>query len=105
MALQFVTASLAAADVYSSPVSATQGLVLSLSGTFVATITLQRLVDNTSIATPTWVDVINSAGSATTFTAPGAYSITIPDVTGVYRFGVKPAAYTSGTVIGVLAIR
>ncbi|CAB4139770.1 hypothetical protein UFOVP354_24 [uncultured Caudovirales phage] len=105
MALTSITASLAANDVYSAPISATQGLVLSLTGTFVATVTLQRLQDNTTLASPTWVDVINAAGAITTFTTVGAYSITVPNIAGVYRFGIKPSGYTSGTVAGVLAAR
>ena len=105
MALNSITASLAAADVYSASISATQGLILSLTGTFVATVTLQRLQDNTTLTSPTWVDVINAAGAITTFTTVGAYSVEIPNVTGVYRFGIKPSGYTSGTVAGVLAAR
>ena len=105
MALTFITASFAAADVYSPSVAASKGLVLSLTGTFVATVTLQRLQDNTTLASPTWVDVTSQAGVVTAFTTAGAYSVEIPDVAGIYRFGIKPAGYTSGTVAGVLAAK
>jgi len=60
---------------------------LSISGTFVATITVQRSFDKGS----TWRDV-------DTFTAPIETYGVDPEPVVVYRAGVKTGDYTSGTV-------
>jgi len=60
---------------------------LSISGTFVATITVQRSFDQGS----TWRDV-------DTFTAPIETYGTDPEPVVVYRAGVKTGDFTSGTV-------
>lgn len=60
---------------------------LSISGTFVATVTVQRSFD----AGSTWRDV-------DTFTAPIETYGVDPEPVVVYRAGVKTGDYTSGTV-------
>jgi hypothetical protein len=60
---------------------------LSISGTFVATVTVQRSFDQGS----TWRDV-------DTFTAPIETYGTDPEPVVVYRAGVKTGDFTSGTV-------
>ena len=60
---------------------------LSLSGTFVATVTVQRSFDQGS----TWRDV-------DTFTAPIETYGNDPEPVVVYRAGVKTGDFTSGTV-------
>jgi hypothetical protein len=63
----------------------------SLSGTWVATVHLQRSFDDGT----TWVDVES-------FTANEEGIIDEPNVSVLYRFGVKTGNYTSGTVVGRL---
>jgi hypothetical protein len=65
---------------------------LSLSGTWIATVTVQRSFDNGA----TWVDVA-------TFTQNGQYVGNEPEADVLYRIAVKTGEYTSGTVIGRLS--
>lgn len=84
-----VAASIAAQNTFSDPVAITGDFNLSLSGTWVATVHLQRSYPN---APTTWFDV-------------ASYTANIEDrgfepETGVqYRVGVKTGNYTSGTVV------
>lgn len=74
-------------------VSAKKGGVVTLVGTFVATITLQRKgADNT------WRDVTNNSGTVTTFTAAGTYTIAPNEIQAEYRLNCKSGAFTSGSV-------
>jgi hypothetical protein len=83
-----VTASLQEGD-YSDPVahSASEGVVaVSITGTFVATLTLQRSLDGGV----TWGD------DEITYSAPR--EVSIPSTNGaLYRIGIKTGDYTSGT--------
>ena len=94
-AINFRTDSIAAQNTFSRPIALKKGGVLTLSGTFSATVSLQRQgMDGV------WVDVTSNSGTATTFTAGGTYQVSPIDVPALYRWGVKTGNYTSGTVVG-----
>lgn len=65
---------------------------LSLSGTWVATVYLQRSFDGGT----TWMDVDS-------FTSNTEQVGEEPEGEACYRFGVKTGGYTSGTVVGRLS--
>jgi hypothetical protein len=65
---------------------------LSLSGTWVATVFIQRSYDNGN----TWMDVKSYTSNA----EDTGYE---PETGVCYRFGVKTGGYTSGTVVGRLS--
>ena len=67
-------------------------VAVSISGTFVATVTIQRSLDGEA----TWADL------PTTYTAAAEVNV-IPTRGAFYRAGVKTGGFTSGTV--VVAIR
>lgn len=71
-----------------------KGGVALLSGTFVATATLQRRDGAGNIQ-----DVTNNAGAAVTFNAPGTYTIDPAESQAEYRLNVKSGAFTSGTLL------
>jgi hypothetical protein len=80
-------ASITAQNNFSAPVLERQGLIsLSISGTWVATVTLQRSFDGTN-----WFDIDSwTSNIETFFTEPSAEVQT--------RLGVKTGDFTSGTV-------
>lgn len=81
-----VTASLSAENTFTSSIDLVGHFNLSISGTFVATVTVQRSFDNTN-----WFDV-------DTFTSPiETYGFDPSQV--YYRAGIKTGAYTSGTAV------
>lgn len=81
-----VTASLSAENTFTDAIDLVGHFNLSISGTFVATVTVQRSFDNTN-----WFDV-------DTFTAPiETYGFDPSQV--YYRAGIKTGAYTSGTAV------
>ena len=81
-----VTASLSAQNTFTSSLDLVGHFNLSISGTFVATVTVQRSFDNTN-----WFDV-------DTFTSPiETYGFDPSQV--YYRAGIKTGAYTSGTAV------
>ncbi len=79
-----VTKAITAQNTFTDPVQLTGNFNLSISGTFAATVTVQRSNDNS-----TWRDV-------DTFTAPSEEVGYEPEVMW-YRAGVKTGAFTSGT--------
>lgn len=87
-----LTVSISSENLYSEKVHLGGQFNLSLSGTWVGTVTVQRSFDDGV----TWLDVA-------TFSASGEYvgQEIEPDV--VYRMGVKTGEYTSGTIIGRLS--
>lgn len=87
------SASLTAQNTFSDPVFAKKGGRYSLSGTWVATVSLQRKVNGT------WTDVTNSSGTAITHTGNGTFDISPNEVLGEFRVGIKTGNYTSGTVV------
>lgn len=81
-----VTSSLSAENTFTDPLNLVGHFNLSISGTFVATITVQRSFDKTN-----WFDV-------DTFTAPiETYGFDPSQL--YYRAGIKTGAYTSGTAV------
>lgn len=80
------SASIAAQNTFTDAVRLEGYFNLSLSGTWVATVTAQRSIDNS-----TWVDV-------DTFTVNSEEVGFEPELMW-YRVGVKTGAYTSGTVV------
>ena len=81
-----VTASLSAQNTFTDSIDLVGHFNLSISGTFVATVTVQRSFDNTN-----WFDV-------DTFTSPTeTYGFDPSQV--YYRAGIKTGAYTSGTAV------
>jgi hypothetical protein len=76
-----------AQNTFSDGIYTEGGFNLSISGTFVATVTVQRSFD----AGSTWRDV-------DTFTAPVETYGVDPEPVVAYRAGVKTGEFTSGTV-------
>ena len=83
-----VTASLTAENTFTGVVPITGKFNFSISGTFVATIFIQRSFD----AGATWLDV-NS------YTAPIQTSGEEPEKGVLYRAGIKTGGFTSGTAV------
>ncbi len=92
MHLAGVEASLSADNTFSSSVRLRGKFNLSLSGTWTATVTVQRSFDDGTI----WVDVED-------FTENVERVGEEPEVGVLYRFGIKLGNYTSGTVVGRLS--
>jgi len=90
------TGTIAAQNTFSDPITLRKGGILTLTGTWTATVSVQRY----NKATGAWVDVTSNAGTAFTATANGTYSVAPYEVAADYRFGVKTGNYTSGTIIG-----
>lgn len=81
------SASLTAQNTFCTAIDVLGQAVFSVSGTWVATVTLQRSHDNEV----TWMDVQDYTGN---------FEITLEDKVGsMYRVGVKTGNYTSGTVV------
>jgi hypothetical protein len=80
------SASITAQNTFTDPVRLEGYFNLSISGTFAATVTVQRSIDNS-----TWVDV-------DAFTVPTEEYGFEPEFM-YYRVGVKTGEFTSGTVI------
>lgn len=81
-----ISTSISAQNTFSDPANVEGYFNLSISGTFVATVTVQRSTDKS-----TWVDVDS-------FTAPTEQVGFDPEYM-YYRVGVKTGNYTSGTVV------
>ena len=88
-------ASLVAENTFTEPTISVGGqasgqvdIGVSISGTFVATVTVQRSLD----VGATWADL------PTAYTAGAEFNI-IPNDAAQYRVGVKTGDYTSGTVV------
>lgn len=79
------TATITAQNTWTDPIRVAGWFSVSISGTFAATVTVQRSVDGT-----TWRDV-------NTFTAPFEGTGIEPDVM-FYRVGVKTGQFTSGSI-------
>lgn len=82
------TASIAAQNTFTDGLYTVGSFNLSISGTFSATVTVQRSFD----VGVTWADV-------DTFTAPIETAGYDPEVVVLYRAGVKTGDYTSGTAV------
>jgi len=99
MGVAYNTNTITAQNTFSDPIALKTGGLLTLTGTWTATVSVQRLVEGTT----TWVDVTNNSGTAFTATTNGTYNITPVSVPGVYRWGVKTGNFTSGSIVGTLA--
>ena len=82
-----VTASITAQDSWSDGIDIKGSFDLSISGTFSATVTVQRSFDGGS----TWADVDTFTGPTETYGVQPHYA--------VYRVGVATGDYTSGTAV------
>lgn len=96
---QAVTKSLGAADVYSDPIRVTgidnaRVFGITITGTWLATITLQQATDS---AGP-WTGITTYTTNQST-----TYDDGLDNQILYYRIGIKPAAYTSGTATAQLA--
>jgi hypothetical protein len=96
---QTVTASISAENTFTNPirVSGVEGqraFGISISGTFVATLTLQYSVGEPG----NWVDV-----QTYTATTSVSYNDNLDNQVIYYRIGVKTGAYTSGTAVATLS--
>lgn len=80
------SATITAQNTFTTPVQVNGWFNLSLSGTFVATVTAQRSIDNS-----TWMDVDS-------FTTAVEQSGMEPEIIW-YRVGVKTGGYTSGSAV------
>ncbi len=92
MSRKTITKSIDAENIWSNSATLTGYFNLSLSGTWVATVTIQRSFDQGS----TWYDV-------DTWTANTQEYGLEPENGVYYRFGVKTGEHTSGTVVGRLS--
>ena len=87
---RIVTSSITAENQFTDSIKLSGPFDLSISGTFVATITVQRSYDNS-----TWRDV-------DTFTSPSEEYGFQPEIAW-YRAGVKTGNFTSGTAVLLIA--
>lgn len=87
---RIVSASIGAQNTFTDSIKLSGPFDLSISGTFVGTVTVQRSYDNSS-----WKDV-------DTFTSPSEEYGFQPEIAW-YRAGIKTGAYTSGTAVVSLA--
>jgi hypothetical protein len=87
---RIVSASIGAQNTFTDSIKLSGPFDLSISGTFVGTVTVQRSYDNSS-----WKDV-------DTFTSPTEDYGFQPEIAW-YRAGIKTGAYTSGTAVVSLA--
>ena len=85
---QVATASLTAQNTWTDPLYLMGPFNFSLSGTWVATVYIQRSFDDGA----TWLDV----ASYTANIEDTGYE---PEVRALYRAGVKSGGYTSGTIV------
>ncbi len=93
---QNISTSLTGEDQYSDPIRvigagiSQRAFSISTSGTWVATLTLQRSVGDTE----SWVDVTTYSSNTTT-----SYNDALDNQTIYYRLGIKAGNYTSGTAV------
>jgi hypothetical protein len=87
---RIVSASIGAQNTFTDSIKLSGPFDLSISGTFVGTVTVQRSYDNSS-----WKDV-------DTFTSPTEDYGFQPEIAW-YRAGIKTGGYTSGTAVVSLA--
>ena len=87
-----VSASITAQNTFSDTMYVHGGFNFSLSGTWTATVHVQRSYDDGA----TWVDVDSFTGNVELVGEE-------PERDVMYRFGVKTGNYTNGTVVGRLS--
>lgn len=89
--------SLSAENTFGTPVSGVESALLTLSGTWVGTVSIQRQLPD-----GTWADVTDNSGLAATATSNGTYQVNPDGMPGIFRWGFKTGNYTSGTANGTL---
>lgn len=94
---QFSSKTITGENVYSDWIALGVGGVLTLSGTFIANVKVERKDRNGGIT-----QITNNDGTPVTMIAPGTYTINPFGIPAAYRFGVPTGGYTSGTVVGFL---
>lgn len=94
-----ISDSLSAQNTFSKVIDlgSASGAVFTLSGTWTAIVSLQRM--NSAGG---WDDITDNNGELMTFSGDGTYTIYEPTVDNKYRWGIKTGHYTSGTVNGVI---
>lgn len=94
----YVTKSITAENTFSDPAKIVGQASFVLSGTWAATVNLQRSRN----AGSTYDDVTDETGNVLTWTKNVTLVINEPTNNDnvIYRFGVKTGAFTSGTVVG-----
>lgn len=88
MGVAIAERSIAGQNLFTDPVKLTGFFNISLSGTWVATVTVQRSFDDGS----TWFDVETFKANAEEYGFEPEHGV-------IYRVGVKTGHYTSGTVV------
>jgi hypothetical protein len=93
MSITSVTASITAQNTFSDPIGFAPGtdFLISVEGTFSATVTLQKTYDNGTI----WYDQIPDGS----FTGPNERICRSVDDSVKWRIGVKTGNFTSGTML------
>lgn len=88
---------LTAQNTFSAPISLRRGAVVTVTGTWSGTLSLQRY-DKTSAA---YVDVTNNSTSPTavTWTGNGTFTIDPSMFQGLYRVGFKTGNFVSGSAV------
>ena len=89
------TTSITAQNTFSAGITIQGDAIFELTGTWVATVHVQRRSDGTN-----WRDVTDNNAAVLTFTTNGQFTFTEPARNVQYRFGVKTGNFTSGTVAG-----
>lgn len=89
--------SLSAQNTFSPWITLKRGGVITIEGTWSATMTLQRRGADGVI-----VDATNNTPTVVTYTANGTYTIDPNFPAADYRVGIKTMAYTSGTATGII---
>ena len=92
MTVKIATKSITAENQFSDRAVIRGYFNFSLSGTWVATVTVQRSFDDGA----TWLDVKTFVGNTEEYGFE-------PETGVLYMFGVKTGAFTSGTVVGRLS--
>lgn len=94
-----VTASITAQNTFTDGIGVHGESSAYITGTFVATVTLQKTRDQGV----TWEDAYDKNGNVYEWTAPAEFIIKEPSNFIQYRLGVKTGAYTSGTAnVGII---
>lgn len=88
---------LTAQNTFSKVLTLRAGGVLTLEGTWSATVSLYRVGTDGNR-----VPVTNNSGSAITFTANGTYAIAPSATPAQYQWGVATGNFTSGSIVGTL---
>lgn len=84
---------LTAQNQFTDKVSIKRGGFVNITGTFTATVVLQRLNEDGT----TWQDITDNSGNIVSMTTAGRYTINPQSIAGIYRAGCKTGGFTSVT--------